>query len=247
MTDVWHIDNQLAQLNAAPLSGCISLSRTDLGLHDLEYQNQKVELECFALRPRGSAVGQQKLDLGAIESFVRQRDLVAIYPESQRQPFAAQIYWRFWNAPQQVAGVDLHILLQTSLLESFPELTCANRFPAAELVIFDDDGAEHDYSPTKHELLQEKAEKFPAILVRVSNNPWSYLEVIQPMDNCGWKLERFTSGGGTIGRTIGGGFQEKGVIRRFRLRSAFMPRAQDLHQAQTCIHEFGQERLPLTT
>jgi hypothetical protein len=130
------------------------------------------------------------------------------------------------------------------LLDTWPELTVASQLPAAELLRVDTQtGAAEALQ------LAQSIRSSPAgccILHRLAALPLSYLETMPATDfrklavRCdaaGWRTEWH----------LFGDFLEKGVIRRARLHTAFLPRENDVARALEACAAIEQRALPLTT
>ncbi|NOY30019.1 MAG: hypothetical protein GXP28_07510 [Planctomycetes bacterium] len=155
-------------------------------------------------------------------AFVRGDDLVAAYRAGDDCPFSLQVYWTVSPRENGVVVIDVLLSLETPLLESFPKVFIKSELSGAE-VWQPDEG--RDY-----------------LVLRSLDKNWSYAEMAHPTDLGDWQIDEK----GAVLRTLGGAFLEKGVIRRLRLRGAFLPRDKDLQLAAECLAELAAEAPPLT-
>ena len=67
-----------------------------------------------------------------------------------------------------------------------------------------------------------------------------------PADLGDWQIACPTKQQCVVERELGGAFLEKGVIRRMRVRGAFLPRGDDLELAAQSLAELAADAPPLT-
>ncbi len=161
-------------------------------------------------------------DASVEEAFVRGDDLVATFRTANEQPFSLQVYWTVMPRDNGVVVIDTLLSLETPLLENFPKVLIQSQLPGTEVW---QPRESHDY-----------------LVLRSVDNAWSYAEMAHPEDPGDWRIDEK----GAVQRTLGGAFLEKGVIRRLRLRGAFLPQENDLQLASECLAELAAEAPPLT-
>lgn len=138
--------------------------------------------------------------------------------------------------------LDGILSLQTDLLESFPQLTTESNLETGQVQIVTAEG---------HTTLHDEQHTTPndssdCVLCRPQAGNWSYAEMTHPDDLGSWQVLAARQGETIIRRQLGGNFLEKGVIRRLRVRGAFLPRENDVELAVACQKEFAAEQPPLT-
>jgi hypothetical protein len=82
---------------------------------------------------------------------------------------------------------------------------------------------------------------------RLVGMPVSYVEIMPAGDFRELAIRYISDGSCQTSWELFADFLEKGVIRRARMRSVFVPRQNDLEIAETLCREINQQRLPLTT
>lgn len=241
----WQVSDHQATLESEALAAKVDLARPDKGLQRIIVAGTSVSGAVLGVAPSGGDFCLQTAE--KVESFVRSRDLVANYPQTREQKFSVQVYWRMATCPAALATVDTFISIQTSNLKCFPEILVCGWISCLEAL---------SISTAEHSCERISSFPFPrnsqaigsprAILVRSKGASWSYLELTHPSDEGLWEVTRDDDRACTIERRLGGDFQEKGVIRRFRVRGAFLARTDDAERAFHVIDDFLQAPLPLT-
>jgi hypothetical protein len=234
--DLWQISTSSAQLRAASLRGEVSLDDPSVGVGKLFWNDAPLQGSIL-----GISAGQSKAQQDA---FVRGTDLVAEYTAAQPPAFDWQVYWRVTQCAATVVVVDAILSFQTALLESFPRVTTRSQLAADEVYLVDPDGQSSQIDP--QQLAAEPGDDRHCVVLRSTTGGWSYAEMTHPDDGGDWQLAHSEPGPTTIGRTLGGSFLEKGVIRRLRLRGAFLPAEDDLQQAAKLFSELSTATPPLT-
>ncbi|MDZ4656742.1 MAG: hypothetical protein SH868_04090 [Bythopirellula sp.] len=235
----WLLRDSRAQLQVGPLRGQVDLINPALGVNGLAWNNGSVAGNLFGVTVAQESIEPSNLSVVGLDKFVRGDDLVANYPQTESQPFTLHIYWRLTKAEPQLVILDAIVSLQTSLLECFPKVMLTTNLPATEAWQVTGEGAPPSQIDSHHE-----TNKFAGILLREAKRGWSYLEVTHPDDLGSWQVD--PSSPFMICRELGGEFQEKGVIRRLRVRGAFFPSENDLEIAARLINEFAASPPPLT-
>jgi hypothetical protein len=187
-----------------------------------------------------------------VAAYAREGDLVATFEELPTRKLRVQAYWRTaWAAHAAgsqtgglLAGIDLEVSVQTSLLDMDPRLTIESQLPPAELCRLVD-GRWRPLPLAGDPLALEPGDGTSAILCRFAREA-SYFEITYPSDFRRVELAR-TATGLLIRRPLFGPDLEKGVILRSRIRGGFVPRDQDEALAGAACQAFLESPLPLTT
>ena len=235
----WQLVDSRAQLQAGAFDAQIDLLHPAFGVSSLAWNNTALSGNLLGVTVAEQATTPTTLSTIGLDKFVRGDDLVAIYPQTAAQPFTLHIYWRVTTADIRLVIVDAIVSLQTSLLECFPKAMLTTNLSATEVWQVPTEGT----SASQIEGCLESNE-FVGVLLRGANRGCSYLEVTHPDDLGSWQVDPTVSV--MIRRELGGEFQEKGVIRRWRVRGAFFPRENDLEIAARLIKEFADSPPPLT-
>ena len=170
------------------------------------------------------------------EHYVRGSDLIATYLQTPDRTVRPQLYWRAFQAPQ--TGVELVVSMQTSLLESRPMVSVGSTLCDGELFRFD--GTEF------HAACESVDTDAHLVVFRANGASFSYVEIIHPTDSEKLHIhvddQTVTTRFGLFHHDL-----EKGVIRRGRLRSHFVPRQDDFETAVQLLSDLASSPAPLTT
>jgi hypothetical protein len=82
--------------------------------------------------------------------------------------------------------------------------------------------------------------------LRLAGTSWSYVETSPPGDFAASQVEIVKGGMRSMQWRFGREFMERGVIRRLRLRAAFVPRQRDEERVKRLQAELASEEPPLT-
>jgi hypothetical protein len=193
----------------------------------------------FTLQPSLAGqptIGGQKAPIVAnlplAESYIRQDDFVAIYPEQSPLSFGFQVYYCVKQPVDDMLIAELWLSVQTSTLESHPQLRLS-------------------FAPSNEENQpSELAEIAPGQIL--SSDARSGL-IIHPLDiaDCLWIPNATPYESGTIKSRkpellAFGGFMEKGVIRRMRLQLVHSRHKIDAQHWHQLVESFSNSPLPLT-
>jgi hypothetical protein len=85
------------------------------------------------------------------------------------------------------------------------------------------------------------------VLHRLADLPISYAEIMPPSDFRELSVRSDVGGGYRTEWHLFADFLEKGVIRKARLQSAFLPRQNDVQLSLICCAATERRPLPLTT
>lgn len=171
------------------------------------------------IRPGDPAIPTDQEALDCEDAYVRQDDLVAYYPQTYPWPFGFQVDVRALETlTDTICGIELWLSIQTSLLESNPSLIVT------------------PMSIGPHW-------KLDGVLVADTHQA---AILIHPLDlaDCNIISSQSTQ---TLERlVVFGGFMEKGVIRRARLRIAWSDKKVKNLEWQEALQSFSASPLPLT-
>jgi len=235
-TTPWQFDLSTPKLRTTQLCGSLTLDDPATGICQLKWKNVAVE---------GSILGISADESGTPrEAFTRGTDLVAVYTAAGPPSFNWQVYWRANQRDSGVVLLDTILSLQTDLLESFPSVTTRSQLAANEALLVCADGATKELDPPLFGT--DPIEDCDCLVLRSTSSDWSYAEMTHPLDQCTLQLTRSEQGLVSVRRKLGGSFLERGVIRRMRIRGAFLPRESDLERAAELFTELATELPPLT-
>ena len=178
-----------------------------------------------------------------VESYPRGTDLVATYAQTPERNVRPQVYWRYVEASAQVAGLELVLSMQTSLLDSAPATSLESTLPAGEVIPLSIDGSPLALAG---DAWQTDSVAPRAVLFRPQHLGASYLEMVHPTDFAGVQIASAAELP-TVRWHVFPERLEKGVIRRARVRGLFLPREHDLQHAREQIEAFVLSPLALST
>ncbi len=240
----WQLQGFEAQLQIGPLSSKIILQNPSAGIRDIVWNRAAQSGKVLGISLAKNSANQALTIGRGFETFARGSDLVARYPETQAQPFSLEVYWRVAVADSTCVQIDVIMSLQTSLLECYPAIETTTSLEAQEAW----------YIPTNSSAARQlsmeeilSSDEPAGVMLRSQDGTWSYLEMTYPEDLGTWKASSSGTHRWNLQRTLGGDFQEKGVIRRLRVRSVFFSQENDLEIAPSMLIEFADSPPPLTT
>lgn len=161
------------------------------------------------------------VDAEPADAYVRGEDLVVAYRESAERPFSVQVYWSAAASMGHVI-LDATVSIQTRQWEAYPVVSVQSSIVGAAPV----------------------GECDGASILRPADADWSYAEAALPED-----FAACVSPGGPgspIAWRFAEQFMERGVIRRLRVRGAFVPRVVDVAAAAELEAALRCEQPPLT-
>lgn len=246
-SDPWQLQSHSAVLRLQQFSATVDLLRPSRGLAKLSYLNQSLDGFVLAVSPADEeAIASHEVS----DAFVRGNDLVVTYAETEQRPFTLQVYWRVRPDDSGVVVLDAILSLQTRLLESFPQVQVATEIPAvaAKLLSTDPDADQTQASLldlANGELHELPTDESNGVLLRSDSEKWSFAEATHPQDR-GVSQVDASQPAIRLTHQLGGRFMEKGVIRRLRVRSVFMPREKDTEVASHYLASLKTEQPPLT-
>ena len=199
----WSVDVALAQKSSHPLVRIYDSSQRPVLSLEITPSEQHVK-DSATRMPFG-------------EAYVRQTDLIAIFPELAPWRFGHQIDIRLIdNAVPNTLTMEIWLSIQTSLLDSHPQLE-----------------------------LQFRGERFNAVIDNCWTGDSSRVGLlIHPLDQQDCYIEQVKEG---LAMRVFGRFMEKGVIRRMRFRLIAALEPISTADWRDRFEEFSNSPLPLTT
>jgi hypothetical protein len=234
--NAWKLEQASAQLTFAGLRAQVLPGRTAEGIGNLVWQGAKLDPRFRLLQAAGES------DPPAVqEVYQRGRDLVASYAPAEKGAAQSQLYWRAMRplGPAHAAvGVELIVSRQTSSLDAEASVRLHTTWPfPVDLLAWQ--GSDFEALPGSRVFEQP-----PLVLLgRLEGHALSYAEMVHPTDlyrircgadRSGWETELFPQ------------HLEKGVIRRGRVWSVFLPREADCAASIACYEAFAASPPPLT-
>ncbi|HWB14030.1 MAG TPA: hypothetical protein VG826_32690 [Pirellulales bacterium] len=219
----WELQADRATLLCGPLRAVINLRRPSRGLHDLSV-DQRQFAGCEFLGVAIDAVRPHAV----VDCYTRAGDLIVRYPQTDGRPFAVGVDWRtglIHIGSIVCPYVDLVVSVETSLLDTRPELEARTSLATPENVTWSSSG---------HTCLAQ----FPGLGL-------SYIEMIHPDDVLAPLLAE-TPGEVRLSTPLFGRPLEKGVILRSRLRGMFVPLTHDEVIKADAFAQFAATPPPLT-
>ena len=218
----WELKGGFARLALGDLSATLELSRPEAGCQDVQFRGEKLDLsQWLAVSP----ASQSRVIVEDV--FTRGGDLVATYAETPEWPIRWQVYWRVLLGEAlgpALAGLELIVSAQTSLLDCSPALVAQTRLSGPSSLISRDEGG---------------------IISRLSAAELSYLELIHPADHRGTDIQS-TGEQVTLRHPLFLKSLEKGVILRARLRGLLVRASAAETAGDVCARLFRDSPTPLT-
>ncbi len=243
----------LALLNSGTLTGQVDVQCPQLGLHQLHLESAALAGRmCSVERDDPSNPSAAAWPATLLEAYVRGDDLVATYQATDDWPFAPQVYWRADRLPSiddALTSLSLEVSVSTHLLDTHPRI-CAVTQLAADAMLHvaptDDDVCTTSIDSRRESVLHPDGGAC-CVLWRLPGERVSYAEIVPATDFRTLTVRQEQDGACQARWELIAEFLEKGVIRRTRLQSVFLPRECDVELAAACCRQFAARPLPLTT
>ena len=213
----WDLRDSTAKWNGPTWSADVALDHeSSQPLIQIHEASQRSVLS-IGITPSESDGRQSAAGLKLGDAYVRQKDLVAMYPELAPCRFGYQIDMRLLEeASSNTLAMEIWLSIQTSRLDSYPQL---------ELVL--------------------KGERFIALVENCWASESCRLGVlVHPLDQLDCHIEQERDG---LEMRVFGRFMEKGVIRRMRFRLIAGLEPLSVVYWRERFEEFSKSPLPLTT
>lgn len=246
---VWQLERWQAQLQIGSFAGRVNLLAPEKGL-SIAYGSEasgEANLRILAVDLPPPPPGPEN---PPADCYVRGEDLVVVYAQAGPRPVRVEVYWRASQPAAAVLCVELQVSVQTSLLESAPELVIHSTLPQAEVWRLRDAsrGAFESVVHTQAAASQLRPEHGPGcLLCWLPDSTLSYAEMIHPSDFRGDELAPAGGSSLTLRHRLFSGELEKGVILRGRMRGMVLPRQGDQAAAAAAFAAFAESPPPLTT
>ncbi len=241
------MDAQAATLTTETLVGKVELDHPQRGIHRLRFGELSLSGWLLGITSVEKVIdGNWEL----IDSYSRGNDLVADYCSLAGEPVSKQVYWTIHpqTSRQNPLQIDVVASVQTELLQSYPRITVSTQLQC-EAILFSSnhgDGRESVDDLGASDSGSWEIETPGCAIYRFLDVPWSYVEMAHPADFCRWRGSSVEGGSWQSRWDIENRFLEKGVIRRFQLRGALLPRQNDLLLARQLFAKFAAKKPPLT-
>lgn len=188
---------------------------------DAESKNAKHMLGDWQVVPRDSTLVGEVAALVPGERYVRQQDMITSFPQKYPWNFSYQLDVRVLSSSVERMVIELWLSVQTSMLESNPELWLVEAGSAST------------------------ARAWKCHPEYICSSDKRSIMVVHPLDRADARNE--TSPSGEFKHLeLFGRFMEKGVIRRGRLLLVGARTTLSEKQVQQYLNEFSQSSLPLT-
>jgi hypothetical protein len=248
----WALDEHVGRLRSRQLQAEIDLTRPDRGIHAVHLKGRRLpgsrlRLSCGDDRTSQSApVWSAQLT----DAYVRGHDLVVSYSGTDAWPYSPTVYWSADSISPNGADCDslsLLVSIQTDLLDTQPRLDVCSSLPADEvqMVSVVDDDLLVDSHGEGVQAIDPRATAC-GLIWRLPGESVSYVEIMPTADFRRFSIDRDSDSIGSCWELFGE-FLEKGVIRRARLQSLFVPREDDVQLAAEACQSIERRPLPLTT
>lgn len=220
-TEVWVLRGAQAQLTCGALRAELDVERPTRGLRELRLAGETLAGWLMAVDVVDDDATEQPWQPADV--YTRGSDLVATYREPLGQPFSLQVYWRAL-APKdrEVAALEAILSIQTREWEAHP-------FVSLDSAIAVDRSRLENGGVIFH-----------------SQHDWSYVEATPPGDFTAAVRLSTTEGLSESRWTYGNHFMERGVIRRLRLRGAFVSAMESADAVEQMRTDLLAEPPPLT-
>ncbi|MEX0613042.1 MAG: hypothetical protein WD738_04555 [Pirellulales bacterium] len=241
----WTLRGTVAELRRGTFSGRIDVSRPDLGLRQVKLNGQELPGHLVAVQRQAE---DSEWPLRVVDCYVRGDDLVASYKPTGDWPYSPQLYWSadpLDGADGVLGSLSLLMSVETHLLDTWPRITVSSQLACQELLqVNPEAGTTETLQP------DQMIRPFTTpccVLHRWGALPISYVEIMPTSDFLELTVRHDAGDAFRAEWQLFADFLEKGVIRRARLQTALLSRANDLQLALACCEAMDRRPLPLTT
>jgi hypothetical protein len=250
----WLLDRYTGTVSSPNLGASCDVLKPARGLSNLRLGAAAVD-DGHILGP-GLSVSTTEPERAVQEVFARGSDLAAIYAPCESFPFRSQAYWRLESHPTTANGADaigaieLVASTQTDLLDSRPDIDVTSYLPvesAWQLA----DAETNSFAPIELGGTRsfQRPEAAGCFVFRLPQLPYSYAEMVYPLDFASSDLEFSARNGCSFVRTLHHLFAhrlEKGVVLRARVLGLWLRREDDLRVAASHFQLYSHSEPPLT-
>lgn len=252
-TEYWTLEHRVARLRLDTATARVDVAQPQLGVQELRLDSRSIDGQLLALAP-SEAVATWPARVA--DAYVRGPDLVATYAggafeDGTSWPYSPQVYWTILppeHGSEIVASLALVVSIQTDLLDTHPRIDVRSNLTAEEVLLICVSGDEMlvDSHVEGVQAIDPRASAY-AIVWRFEDGTPSYAEIMPTTDFRQLAVERLSTGEFQSRWELFAEFLEKGVIRRARLQSLFVPRENDVQLVAECCRAIESQPLPLTT
>ena len=256
---LWRLAGSIGELASTVVAGRVDVDRPNRGLHklrisDRDHSGQLLCVERDADPDVSRSLHSRKPSpwpLALKDAYVRATDLVAGYNATDDWPYSPQIYWSagpLYSIDGVLGSLSMIVSVQTHLLDTWPRIAASSQLACKEILRVKASGGRDAISEplAPNDAIASSTE--PCCIVRrLSDAPISYAEIMLASDFRDVIYMRGGAGECGLNWTLFSEFMEKGVIRRARLVSAFLPRENDLKLTAACCKYVEHSPPPLTT
>ena len=247
----WSLAANIGQMRCGVLSAEVDLTRPHLGLRAAKLRDKLLSGEHLSLVPSdGLAAWPATL----ADAYIRGRDLVATYAGVESWPYSPTVYWSAdtedlgQNSGEILAAMSLVVSIQTNLLDTHPRIDIRTSLSADDIVLVSVAGDEmlvdsHVDGPQSIDPRTNAC----GLIWRMRDCDLSYAEIMPTSDFHRLTVTRTGEHAAQSRWELFSEFLEKGVIRRARLQSLFVPRENDVQLVAECCQAVARKPLPLTT
>jgi hypothetical protein len=245
----WRYQNLRAQL-CGSLSALLDLQDLAHGLQGLRTNAREIPghvLGCrWPLAEAATLLVRRPLDV-----YFREGRLAAVFGPHSDAPWRVQLDWNLSRTGSEgVLAIDLTLSLQTDLWEAYPEILCQSSLPGWQPQVWRGDAAEE--GPLAAADLGEGAAGEVAAVSWQAADPSlpAYVELAYPRDFTHVvRAQDSPVEAATPPQfwRFSDHFQEKGVIRRLRMRGVWTHATVDADVVRQLRQQFLGQPLPLST
>ena len=245
---VWQLQNDIGLLSCAGLQAQVDLRKPSLGLRQIVFQSQPIA-GCSPLQVSPHPPAPEGAE-ALVDFYVRGCDLVAKYAQTPQRSIERTLYWRLLDLAAPLAGLELQVSLQTSLLDSDPTFMMLSECDGEPFWLTNPHG-DFKVHPIQIDSPATSSWQSPPgesgfFLFRLHGCDASYAEMVLPADFQGGRVQQ-TPACARLTYELFPESLEKGVIRRGRIRSLFLPRQRDAETAWDVFENLCADKPPLTT
>lgn len=251
----WSLAANIGQLRCGALSAKVDLKQPHQGLRAAKLRDKQLAGERLSLVSSDApATHPASWPATLTDAYIRGRDLVATYAGVESWPYSPTVYWSAdtenlgQNSGEILAALSLVVSIQTNLLDTHPRIDIRTSLAADDIVLV---------SVAGDELLVDSHVDGPqaidprthacGLIWRVRDCDLSYAEIVPTSDFHQLAVTRTGEHAAQSRWELFSEFLEKGVIRRARLQSLFLPRENDVQVVAECCQAVERKPLPLTT
>ncbi len=255
----WLRDKNSFTYQAGQLAASFNLSQPQFGI-SLSSSVSAAEMRLFGVR------FQEPDRFREQDCYVRQNDLMAVYPQTSKRPFNVHLQYKIvakgvpdFSMPvvceedahlaSEPLVIELWVSNYTFLLDSYPQIDVTafrvESDSAHQLQLWEE--VDGQLSPIANTMADDSA--IAAVTYGDDSGGPSFAILLHPMDQAdtSFTLDRDDDAFATVVLRLLDRFMEKGVIRRWRARLIVTAERLDESQLSVAYLDFADSPLPLTT